>query len=141
GPVRMVDTGPYTAIRHPSVLGKLLGVTGLGIIWQSQTFLLGFLPILVIYSVVSNRLLQERFCEDRFGERYCQYRDRVPMLIPRLSGLSRWKSGKPALNAIELVSVATQPPSVWQEFRWYLVGLIGLIVCFSGMAVMTQLTH
>ena len=140
GPVRMVDTGPYTAIRHPSVLGKLLGVTGLGIIWQSPTFLLGFLPILVIYSVVSNRLLQERFCEDRFGERYVQYREQVPMLIPRPSGITRWRQGKPALDAIELLSVSQQPPGVWKEFRWYLIGLIGLLSCFGGMALMSQLS-
>ena len=135
GPVRMVDTGPYAAIRHPSVLGKLLGVTGLGIIWQSSTFLLGFLPILILYSLISNRLLQERFCEDRFGDRYVQYREQVPMLIPRASGIRRWQRGTPALKAIELVSVQEQPPGVWMEFRWYLIGLISLILCFGGMAL------
>ena len=33
--VRLVDTGPYATIRHPSVLGKALGVIGLGIMWGS----------------------------------------------------------------------------------------------------------
>lgn len=134
GPVRMVDTGPYTVIRHPSVIGKLMGVTGLGIIWQSMTFVLVFLPILLLYSLISNRLLQERFCIDRFGKRYEEYRELVPMLIPRPSGIKRWWKQKPALHSRSLNSVAIQPPGVWLEFRWYLIGLLGLILLFGVFA-------
>jgi len=42
GPTALVDTGPYTVIRHPSVLGKLAGVVGLGVLFGSTVFLLGF---------------------------------------------------------------------------------------------------
>ena len=31
GPTDLVDTGPYTMIRHPSVVGKVLAVAGLGV--------------------------------------------------------------------------------------------------------------
>lgn len=130
GPVRLVDTGPYTAMRHPSVLGKLLGVTCLGIAWGSTVFLVFFLPILLIYAIVSNKLIQERFCHLRFGKQYEVYCQRVPMLIPSAQSLDRWKHN---INAVEDIDcdVQSQPPSIWNEFKWYLLGLIGLIAIFS----------
>lgn len=131
GPVRLVVSGPYTAIRHPSVLGKFLGVIGLGILWNSAVFLVGFVPVLLVYSLVTNRLIQERFCVERFGERYVQYRDRVPMLFPSPAGLRRWWTGEPALPEHELPSA--HPPEIKQEFRFYLLGLVLLVALFGGV--------
>ena len=131
GPIRLVDTGPYAAIRHPSVLGKLLGVTGLGIAWGSTSFMFFFLPILVLYSFVSNRLIQEKFCHERFGESYAAYCSEVPMFIPNIKGLQRWKHKEAVLQDIALGSVEEQPPGVWMEFRWYLLGLMMLLSLFS----------
>lgn len=132
GPTTMVDTGPYTAIRHPSVLGKLAGVTGLGLAFGSTTFLVAFVPILVVYSVITNRLLQERFCDQRFGERYARYRARVPMLVPRPAGLARWARGEPALpDEAPPVAATAHPPGIWGELRWYLLGLSLLVGTFS----------
>lgn len=131
GPVRMVDTGPYTAIRHPSVLGKLLGVSGLGLMWCSTTFIIAFLPILLIYSLISNRILQERFCEERFGPLYAEYRSIVPMIVPSPSGIKRWINSEAALPNEDLSADREQPPGIWTEFRWYLVGLLGLILVFA----------
>jgi protein-S-isoprenylcysteine O-methyltransferase Ste14 len=131
GPTTMVDTGPYTVIRHPSVLGKMLGVIGLGIAWQSPSFLLGFVPILVVYSVVTNRWLQERFCDARFGSRYARYRERVPMLVPRPAGLLRWWRDEAAVPEDLPIGSGELPAGIWLEFRGYLVGLgllIGLFV-------------
>ena len=133
GPVRMVDTGPYAAIRHPSVLGKLLGVTGLGIAWGSTTFLSVFLPVLLIYSLISNRLIQEKFCHLRFGQQYVQYCQQVPMLLPTPSSFTRWRNGEAAISLEVLHSVDTQPSKIWQEFRWYLLGLAGLLILFAAM--------
>ncbi|MBL8618392.1 MAG: hypothetical protein JNM72_22450 [Deltaproteobacteria bacterium] len=132
GPTTMVDTGPYTAIRHPSVLGKLAGVTGLGITFGSTAFLVAFVPILVVYSVITNRLLQERFCDQRFGERYARYRTRVPMLVPRPAGLARWARGEPALpDEAPPIAATAHPPGIWGELRWYLLGLGLLVGTFS----------
>ena len=127
GPARLVDTGPYTMIRHPSVLGKLAGVLGLGLLSQSPTFLAIFVPALLVYSLITNRLLQERYCEHRFGEAYAQYRDVVPMLLPRPSGLARWSRGVPALGRRAAVSGPRNPDHISPELRWYLVGLAGLL--------------
>ena len=126
-----MDTGPYSAMRHPSVLGKVLGVTGLGIAWGSSTFLFIFLPILLLYSYVSNRLIQERFCHERFGESYAQYCLKVPMFIPNMEGFQRWKNQESVLESITQTEVSVQPPGVWKEFRWYLLGLLGLLSLFG----------
>lgn len=131
GPIRLVDTGPYSAMRHPSVLGKVLGVTGLGIAWGSTIFLLVFLPILLLYSYVSNRLIQERFCHERFGESYAEYCEKVPMFIPNMEGFRRWKNQESVLESITQTEVSVQPPGVWKEFRWYLLGLLGLLSLFG----------
>ncbi|MCB9745184.1 MAG: isoprenylcysteine carboxylmethyltransferase family protein [Alphaproteobacteria bacterium] len=138
GPVAMVDTGPYTVIRHPSVLGKLAGVIGLGVAFGSTIFLLAFVPVLVVYSLVTNRYLQERFCDERFGPRYDAYRKVVPMLMPRPDGLARWIRDEAALaEADEILPppVNAQPPGVWNEFRFYLLGLVLLIGFFAGIWV------
>lgn len=143
GPTAMVDTGPYTVVRHPSVLGKLLGVIGLGVAFGSPSFLVGFVPVLVVYSLVTNRYLQERFCDERFGARYDAYRKVVPMLMPRPAGLRRWLRGEAALGEADeaLPAPATEhPPGTRGELRWYLLGLVGLIATFAAAwAVATQL--
>lgn len=134
GPTALVDTGPYTVIRHPSVLGKLAGVIGLGVIFRSPVFLLGFVPVLVVYSVVTNRYLQERFCDARFGRRYQLYRERVPMLVPRPAGLARWWRDESAVpEALPREDHLPQPSGIWMEFRGYLVGLVLLISAFAAV--------
>jgi protein-S-isoprenylcysteine O-methyltransferase Ste14 len=133
GPAALVDTGPYTMVRHPSVLGKLLGVIGLGFIWQSTSFLLGFVPVLVVYSVVTNRFLQERFCDARFGARYAAYRKRVPMLLPRPDGVARWWNDVAAVPGEFTPERNPQPAGIWMEFRGYLLGLALLIGLFAGV--------
>ena len=132
GPTTMVDTGPYTVVRHPSVLGKLLGVVGLGLVWGSPAFLAGFVPVLVVYSLVTNRWLQERFCDERFGERYQTYRSRVPMLFPRPAGVRRWLRDEAAVPEELPAPAAVTPPGIWIEFRGYLVGLVLLIAMFAA---------
>ena len=130
GPIRLVDTGPYSTIRHPSVLGKMLGVIALGIAWGSTTFLLGFVPILIVYAVVSNKLIQERFCHIRFGAQYEQYCAKVPMLIPTSTSIQNWREGRAIIIQDLNQDVTAQPPSIWHEFRWYLLGLFLLIGAF-----------
>ncbi len=134
GPTDLVDTGPYTMIRHPSVLGKVLAVAGLGVAWGSPIFLGVFLPILVAYSLVTNRLLQERFCDERFGPAYALYRSRVPMVVPRPAGIRRWRAGQSALTAAERNAPRGHPPGIGTEFLYYLAALAALISIAAGVA-------
>jgi protein-S-isoprenylcysteine O-methyltransferase Ste14 len=98
GPRDLVVTGPYTAVRHPSVLGKLSGVIGLGFLTGSTVFTFIIIPLLLVYSLITNRYLQERGCEEKFGEDYARYRAAVPMLVPRPAGIRRFLSGAPAIE-------------------------------------------
>lgn len=135
GPSALVDTGPYTLVRHPSVLGKLAGVIGLGLIARSPTFLFGFVPVLVVYALLTNRYLQERFCDQRFGARYQRYRQAVPMLLPRPSGLLRWWNDEAAVpDDAPRPEGTPAPPGSRHELRAYLVGLVLLITLFAGIA-------
>lgn len=82
GTKKLVRTGPYALVRHPSVVGKLLGVLGMGCLFASPTFLFILLPALLIYSLIYNRFYQEKGCEEIFGNEYLEYRREVPMIIP-----------------------------------------------------------
>ena len=86
----LVDTGIYSWIRHPSVIGKLIGVIGLGVLMRSPAFLVIFIPILLLYSYITNIAIQERYCVQNLGDEYVRYRKEVPMFIPRISRLRRY---------------------------------------------------
>lgn len=87
---KLVDTDIYSWIRHPSVVGKLIGVIGLGILMRTPAFLIFIVPILLIYSIITNILIQERFCVQKFGDDYIRYKKTVPMLIPKISRILRY---------------------------------------------------
>lgn len=133
GPVRIVDTGPYTIIRHPSVPGKFLAAAGVGLAFGSPTFLFIFLPLFLIYSLLTNRFLQEPTCDKRFGAVYQRYREAVPMVLPRPSGIVRWLRREPALDARDLGDSAAHPEAVRTELTWYLVGLAVMVALFAGI--------
>jgi protein-S-isoprenylcysteine O-methyltransferase Ste14 len=83
GTKKLVKSGPYGIVRHPSVIGKLLGVIGLGCLSGSVFFTFFVIPVLFIWSVFYNRFIQEKGCVERFGEDYLRYRKTVPMFIPK----------------------------------------------------------
>lgn len=83
GTKKLVTTGPYALVRHPSVVGKLFGVIGVGFLFNSAIFLLIVIPILLFCSVLYNRFIQEQGCVDKFKDEYLAYRKQVPMIIPR----------------------------------------------------------
>ena len=138
GPTVLVDHGPYTLIRHPSVPGKFLAAAGVGVIFGSPSFLVGFLPLLLIYSLLTNRFLQEPLCDQRFGELYARYRRAVPMVVPRPSGVARWLRGQAAVDADGRPRVGEPPPAARFELLWYLLGLSGMILLFALVALLAS---
>lgn len=84
GTNKLVTCGPYSLIRHPSVIGKLFGIIGLGFLSKSIIFTFIVIPILFFWSMFYNRFIQENGCVERFGKDYLEYRKKVPMFIPRL---------------------------------------------------------
>ena len=78
---RVVDTGPYRLVRHPSYTGLLMAALGVGIAldnWLSVAFCL--LPALTGFGI---RLLsEERTLAAELGEPYRAYMARTKRLIP-----------------------------------------------------------
>lgn len=84
GTNKLVTCGPYAFVRHPSVIGKLLGIIGLGCLFKATFFTFIVIPILFMWSAFYNRFIQEKGCVERFGEEYLKYRATTPMFIPKI---------------------------------------------------------
>jgi protein-S-isoprenylcysteine O-methyltransferase len=78
---KVVDTGPYRLIRHPSYTGALLVLLGIGICQRNW---LALLLIVVPPTCVLLRRIQieERALATALGEAYVAYRARTGRLIP-----------------------------------------------------------
>lgn len=80
GDQRLIDTGPYRYVRHPSYTGLLLAITGILLSWGNWAALLGLLPIL---AGVGYRIrVEERALTEQLGEVYSAYVRRTHLLIP-----------------------------------------------------------
>jgi protein-S-isoprenylcysteine O-methyltransferase Ste14 len=82
GTATLVTTGPFALCRHPSIIGKFIGVTSLGLLVGSPTFFFIIIPLLTTYSLVTVRFLQERHCVELWKDDYIAYRKRVPLVLP-----------------------------------------------------------
>lgn len=78
---RLIDTGPYRYVRHPSYTGALMALLGLATClanWASLLFMM--FPVLAVFlwrmHVEESALLQA------FGTRYRDYMNRTKRLIP-----------------------------------------------------------
>ena len=81
-PLKFVTPGPYKVIRHPLYVGWML------VFWATPTMTAAHLLFAVLttaYILVAIRF-EERDLVTVHGQAYAEYRKRVPMLIPRLSG-------------------------------------------------------
>lgn len=78
----LVSTGVYGVIRHPQYLGLIIVITALLVQWP--TIITGVMWPVLTYSYYRQAKREEKDIEKKFGEEYRQYKERVPMLIPRL---------------------------------------------------------
>jgi protein-S-isoprenylcysteine O-methyltransferase Ste14 len=76
----LVCTGPYALVRHPIYTGLLVALSGTALYEGHWGVLLG-LGCFAIGFLLKARS-EENLLEREFGERYREYRDRTPMLIP-----------------------------------------------------------
>jgi protein-S-isoprenylcysteine O-methyltransferase len=78
---RVIDTGPYRFVRHPSYSGSLLEFIGFGITvgnWLSLALLV--LPVLLAFA---RRIsIEERALSQALGDGYVRYMARTKRLIP-----------------------------------------------------------
>ena len=80
--IKLEVTGIHRYVRHPLYLGTLLLVTALFFLFPLLSNLICCLSIFS-YVLIGIRS-EERKLVDKFGEEYITYKNRTPMLIPRL---------------------------------------------------------
>ena len=78
---KLIDTGPYRAVRHPSYTGALLAFLGLAICMQNWASLLILMTGTTVAFLYRMRV-EERALTGAFGDRYRQYQQRTARLIP-----------------------------------------------------------
>lgn len=84
GTRKLVTTGPFAVCRHPSIIGKFMGVVALGFLVGSPTFFFIIIPALTTYSLFAARFLQEKLCVQLWGDEYIKYRHTTPLILPSL---------------------------------------------------------
>ena len=78
---RLVDTGPYAWVRHPSYTGLLVFYLGLGIALDSYASIAA--AVLLPLAAVVNRIAhEERTLRRELGQSYELYSTRTSRLIP-----------------------------------------------------------
>ena len=78
----LIDSGPYGLVRHPIYTGLILALIGTVLALDQWR---GLLVIAIVFVTLWRKLrVEERFMLEAFGERYADYRRRVPALLPRL---------------------------------------------------------
>jgi protein-S-isoprenylcysteine O-methyltransferase Ste14 len=78
---KLIRSGPFKYVRHPSYLGLLIAVLGLGatmVNWLSTIVIL--VPHVIVILLRINE--EEKALEERFGSEYQQYRKQTKRLIP-----------------------------------------------------------
>jgi len=76
----LVTTGLYAYVRHPQYLGFLIITLGMLVQWTTILALLMWPLLFVLYYRLAKQ--EEREMESKFGERYREYKSKVPMLLP-----------------------------------------------------------
>jgi protein-S-isoprenylcysteine O-methyltransferase Ste14 len=73
----LVDTGPFAHTRNPLYLALTFTYAGIALAARSA-LPLAFLPVVLRVMSVGVIEREERYLQRKFGERYRDYRDRVP---------------------------------------------------------------
>ena len=83
-------TGPYSLVRNPLYVGRIVNFTGLAMLSGSWVFgALVFLLAVLVYERIST--YEEEFLREKFGASHAEWARNVPSLLPRLHG---WVSPK-----------------------------------------------
>lgn len=80
---RIVESGPYRVVRHPSYTGAIVTVVGIGLAggsWEGVLVTLGLAAAVYGYRIH----VEERFLMAQFGPEYLAYRQRTKAVIPYL---------------------------------------------------------
>ena len=76
----LVSTGLYAYIRHPQYLGFLVITLGMIVQWTTIPTLIMWPLLALLYYRLARQ--EEREMQEKFGDVYAKYREKVPMLVP-----------------------------------------------------------
>jgi hypothetical protein len=79
---KLVTTGIYGHVRHPQYLGIFLLTFGMNIQWLTIPTLILWPALVILYYRLAKEEAKEM--EEKFGDEYLKYKQKVPMFIPRL---------------------------------------------------------
>ncbi len=81
-------TGPYSLVRNPLYLGRILNFTGIAMLSGSWVYgALTLLTCVLVYERIS--VYEEEFLRKEFGEAHSEWAEQVPFLIPRWQGWTK----------------------------------------------------
>lgn len=80
---RVIDTGPYRFVRHPSYAGALLAFAGLGLL-TGNAISLGLFLVPTALAYAYRIRVEEAALRQGIGEPYVQYSARTARLVPGL---------------------------------------------------------
>jgi len=78
---KVVDYGPYRYVRHPSYLGIIITVIGVGLALHSLGAIIEMI-IIVCFATGYRVYIEEKFLVSELGNDYIQYMKRTKRLIP-----------------------------------------------------------
>lgn len=82
-PQELVVAGPYVWMRNPMVTGVFTGLFGVGLVLHSASVVFIWTPLYILAHVIELKKVEEPELELRFGAAYAEYKQTVPMFIPR----------------------------------------------------------
>ncbi|MDD3984858.1 MAG: isoprenylcysteine carboxylmethyltransferase family protein [Methanobacterium sp.] len=78
---KLIDSGPYKLIRHPSYTGSCIFLIGLGLTLQSWgTVIIAIIIISIAYGYRIH--IEENILISKFGDEYIKYMKRTKKIIP-----------------------------------------------------------
>lgn len=78
-------TGPYSLVRNPLYVGRILNFTGIAMLSGSWVFgAIVYLLAVLVYERIS--IYEEEFLREKFGKAHAAWAANVPALLPRLTG-------------------------------------------------------
>jgi len=88
----LVQDGVFAHCRNPLYVGNLLVILGLGLISNSQLFLVVGVPFFV-FAYIAIVAAEENFLRNKFGAAFDAYCQRVGRFVPNLSGFGKTWQG------------------------------------------------
>ena len=82
-PKRLVTTGLYSRVRNPMVSGWIVMMFGVGVRLDSISLIFIFTPLFLLLNILYLKTIEEKEMEKKFGQEYIEYRESVPMFLPR----------------------------------------------------------